>query len=263
MFDSKGVDDLFFIEKDDGLYRRSGSGYAKCCSAIIRDGDVNRQCKNPALKGKEYCAHHGSTHLKKSEKPQYLQHLFQKERSRFKRVGTELLAKVDNYRDDPDLFSLRDDTAYVTALVDVRAEAAAEGVGLEQYRKIESAYHLAKSKLGSPDFIDAFEQIGDLLNERMNEYDASKDVLDLIERRAELVEAEQRMMQTRAYTIEADQALMLVMQIVELMKQTIRDQETLIAIRSGVGKLIRMYTSSDDDVQEAEVVETNGIPEST
>ena len=128
MFDSKGVDDPFFIEKDDGLYRKAGSSYAKCCSAIIRDGDVNRQCKNPALKGKQYCSHHGSTHLKKSEKPQYLQHIFQKERNRFRRVGTELLAKVDNYRDDPDLFSLRDDTAYVTALVDVRAEAAAEGV---------------------------------------------------------------------------------------------------------------------------------------
>lgn len=262
MFDSKGVDDPFFIEKDDGLYRKAGSSYAKCCSAIIRDGDVNRQCKNPALKGKQYCSHHGSTHLKKSEKPQYLQHIFQKERNRFRRVGTELLAKVDNYRDDPDLFSLRDDTAYVTALVDVRAEAAAEGVGLEQYRKIESAYHLAKSKLGSPDFIDAFEQIGDLLNERMNEYDASKDVLDLIERRADLVEAEQRMMQTKAYTIEDDQALMLVMQIVEVVKSSIRDQEELIAIRSGINKLLRMYTSGDEDIQEAEVVETNGIPES-
>jgi hypothetical protein len=266
MFDSKGVDDPTYIEKDDGVYRRVGTKYVKCCEAIIQDGDIRRQCKAPALQGKVYCGHHGSTHLKKCEKPQYLQHLFQRERQRFKRVGADLLDKVDKYRDDPDLFSLRDDTAYVTALVDVRAEAAAEGVGLEQYRKVESAYHLAKSKLGSPDFIDAFEQIGDLLNERMNEYDASKDVLDLIERRADLVETEQKMMQTKAYTLEADQAFMLIMQLVEVVKTSVRDQEVLTSIQSGINKLLRVYMATEatgDSIQDAEVIETNGIPEST
>lgn len=243
MLDSQGVDDPSYIEREDGVYKRLNSGhYAKCCEAMVTVDGAKRQCKNPAMKGQKYCNGHGQTHLLKSEKPQYLSHLFQKERVRFKKVGAQLLEKVDKYRDDPDLFSLRDDTAYVTALVDVRAEAASEGVGLEQYRKIESAYYLAQSKLGSPDFIDAFEQIGDLLKERMDEYAASKDVLELIERRADLVETEQKMMATKAYTIEANQAMMLVMQIVEVVKSSVRDQEELIAIRSGINKLMRMYS---------------------
>jgi len=262
MFDSQGVDDPSYVERQDGVYKRMSSGnYAKCCEAMITVDGTKRQCKNPSLKEQKYCAAHGQVHLLKSEKPQYLSHLFQKERVRFKKVGSQLLEKVDKYRDDPDLFSLRDDTAYVTALVDVRAEAASEGVGLEQYRKIESAYYLAQSKLGSPDFIDAFEQIGDLLKERMDEYSASKDVLELIDRRASLVEAEQRMMATKAYTIEANQAMMLVLQIVEVVKGSVRDQEVLVSIKSGINKLMRMYShelESEPIIDATIVGEDNG-----
>jgi hypothetical protein len=139
--------------------------------------------------------------------------------------------------------------------MDTRAEAAAEGVGLEQYRKVEAAYSLAKSKLGSPDFIDAFEQIGDLLDERMDEYSASKDVIELISRRSDLVEAEQRIMQTKAYTLEADQAFMLVMQIVEVVKTSIRDADELVAIQSGINKLLRMHHADQEvEIQDAEIV---------
>ena len=255
MIDSQNVDDPMFIERADGLYRKAFGKYVKCCAGFVMDGNQKRNCKSPAITGSQYCAAHGSQALQKLEKPQYLAHLFQKERKRFKRIGKDLLEKVDNYRDDPDLFSLRDDTAYITALMDTRAEAAAEGVGLEQYRKVEAAYSLAKSKLGSPDFIDAFEQIGDLLNERMDEYSASKDVIELIARRSDLVEAEQRIMQTKAYTLEADQAFMLVMQIVEVVKTSIRDADELVAIQSGINKLLRMHHADQEvEIQDAEIV---------
>jgi hypothetical protein len=255
MIDSQNVDDPTYIEREDGLYRKTFGKYIKCCSGYVLDGKTKRPCRSTPLHGTEYCAAHGSQALQRAEKPQYLQHLFQRERRRFKGVGKDLLEKVDNYRDDPDLFSLRDDTAYLTALMDTRAEAAAEGVGLEQYRKIEAAYSLAKSKLGSPDFIDAFEQIGDLLNERMDEYAASKDVIDLIARRSDLVEAEQRIMQTKAYTLEADQAFMLIMQVVEAIKTSIRDAETLVAIQGSINKILRMHHAEQEvEIQDAEIV---------
>lgn len=258
MIDSQNVDDPTFIEREDGLYRKTFGKYLKCCSGFVVEGKHKRQCKSACLNGSQYCGAHGSQALQKTEKPQYLAHLFQKERKRFKRIGKDLLEKVDNYRDDPDLFSLRDDTAYLTALMDTRAEAAAEGVGLEQYRKIEAAYSLAKSKLGSPDFIDAFEQIGDLLDERMDEYAASKDVIELISRRSDLVEAEQRIMQTKAYTLEADQAFMLIMQVVDAIKTSIRDAETLVSIQGNINKILRMHHSDHEmQIQDAVVIEEN------
>jgi hypothetical protein len=260
MMDSQNVDDPTYIEREDGLYRKTFGKYTKCCAGFVIDGKTKRQCKSACLTGSQYCAAHGSQALQKTEKPQYLAHLFQKERKRFRRIGKDLLEKVDSYRDDPDLFSLRDDTAYLTALMDTRAEAAAEGVGLEQYRKIEAAYSLAKSKLGSPDFIDAFEQIGDLLNERMDEYAASKDVIELISRRSDLVEAEQRIMQTKAYTLEADQAFMLIMQVVEAIKTSIRDAETLLAIQGSINKILRMHHAEQEmAIEDAVIVEESDV----
>lgn len=255
MIDSQNVDDPTFIERSDGFYRKTFGKYIKCCAGFVMEGKLKRQCKSTPISGSQYCAAHGNQALQKLEKPQYLAHLFQKERKRFRNIGKDLLEKIDCYRDDPDLFSLRDDTAYLTALMDTRAEAAAEGVGLEQYRKIEAAYSLAKSKLGSPDFIDAFEQIGDLLNERMDEYSASKDVIDLIARRSDLVEAEQRIMQTKAYTLEADQAFMLIMQIVEAIKTSVRDADSLAAIQGGINKILRMHhVEQEMEIQDAEIV---------
>ena len=245
-----------YIERDGRVYRKTPHGEALVCSALVDKDGTKRRCRALALSGQEYCMAHGGAHLRKAETPRYLGHLFQANRKRFSKVGKELLEKVDSYRDDPDLFSLRDDTAYVTALLDQRAEAAAEGVGIEQYRKIESAYNLARSKLGSPDFIDAFEQIGDLLKERLDEYSASKDVLDLINRRTDLVEAEQRMMQTKAYTLEADQAFMLIMQIVDVVKTNVRDSDELAGIKSGINKLLRQHKQdTTEDIQDAEIVE--------
>lgn len=245
-----------YIERDGRVYRKTPHGEALVCSALVEKDGTKRRCRALALAGQEYCMAHGGAHLRKAETPKYLGHLFQANRKRFSKVGKELLEKIDAYRDDPDLFSLRDDAAYVTALLDQRAEAAGEGVGIEQYRKLESAYNLARSKLGSPDFIDAFEQIGDTIKERLDEYSASKDVLDLIGRRTDLVETEQKMMQTKAYTLEADQAFMLVMQLVEIVKSSVRDADTLTAIQSGMNKLLRQYKQeTPDDIVDAVVVE--------
>lgn len=253
---SQEINDSRYIERDGRMYRVTPTGEQPICNAVIdRNGDKVR-CKAIALSGQDFCFHHGTELIKRNEKPQYLAHAYKVNRRRFAKAGKDLLDKVDAHREDPELFSLRDDTAYITALVDVRAEAAGEGVSIDQYRKVESAYNLARSKLGSPDFIDAFEQIGDLLKERLDEYAASKDVLELISRRADLVEAEQRMMQTKSYTLEADQAFMLIMQIVEVVKSSVRDADELTAIKTGINKLLRQHKQEiDEPIEDAVVID--------
>ena len=62
-------------------------------------------------------------------------------------------------------------------------------------------------------------------------------------------------MQTKAYTLEADQAFMLVMQIVEVVKTSIRDADELVAIQSGINKLLRMHNADQEvEIQDAEIV---------
>jgi hypothetical protein len=245
------------IEIVDGVrYRKTEHGRIKLCKGAKRNTNGEELCGNPALKGRDYCKYHGGRNLMGVEHPNFLTGLRSHNYKRFANVGKDLLDKIETLREDPDLFSLKDDAAFITAIMDKRAEAVGEGVGLDQYKKVQAAYQLAHSKLGSPDFIDAFESIGDVLADTMDQYNAARDVMELIDKRTSIVEAEQRMMHAKAYTLEVDQAFSLAMQVLEIVKDNVRNAEELIAIRSGVQRLLRVYKAPDeDDVLDAEVVD--------
>lgn len=245
------------VQVGDVRFRVNGEKRIRLCkgNVYLEDG-TTRQCNAMAIRGRDYCANHGGKTLIGPAHPKFLTGLSSKNYKRFSNVGKDLLEKIDTLREDPDLFSLKDDAAFITAIMDKRAEAVGEGVGYDQYKKVQAAYQLAHSKLGSPDFIDAFESIGDVLNETLDQYTAARDVLELIEKRTSIVEAEQRMMHAKAYTLEVDQAFSLAMQVMEVVRENVRNAEELIAIRAGVQRLLKVYKApEDEDVVDAEVVE--------
>ena len=169
-----------------------------------------------------------------------------------------MLQRIEELREDPDLWSLKDDAAYMTALIDMRAEAASEGFGIEALKEMQSEYSLAKRayKSGEVDvFQTHFNKLGSLLHEGGDEAKAANEVIELIGRRVQIVEAEQRVVHAKAYTLEVDQAYSLVMQVVQIVKQCVRNADELTAIRSGVGKLLRVYKEqSESETIDAEVV---------
>jgi hypothetical protein len=245
------------IEHVDGeRYRVTNGKRIKLCHGTSTyNADGERPCNNAVLSGRNYCRFHGGKSLVGPAHPNFITGLNSTGYKRFSKVGQQLLTQIEELRNDPDLFSLKDDAAFITAIMDKRAEAASEGVGLEQYKKVQAAYQLAHSKLGSSDFIDSFEQIGDALNETLDMYAASRDVMELIDRRVGIVEAEQRMMHAKAYTLEVDQAFSFAMQLLEIVKDNVRNGDELVAIRTGVQKMLRVYKGDDqEDIQDAEIV---------
>jgi hypothetical protein len=244
------------VEIGDDRYRVTNGKQVKLCRGISTyNSEEGRPCNSVALSGRNYCRFHGGKTLIGPAHPNFITGLNSVGYKRFSKVGKELLTQIDELRNDPDLFSLKDDAAFITAIMDKRAEAAGEGVGIEQYKKVQAAYQLAHSKLGSSDFIDAFEQIGDVLNETLDQFAASRDVMELIDRRVEIVEAEQRMMHAKAYTLEVDQAFSFAMQLLEIVKDNVRNGDELIAIRTGVQKMLKLYKGDEaDDIQDAEII---------
>jgi len=244
------------VEIGNDRYRVSNGRKVKLCHGTSVGGlDGPRPCNNIAQTDRDYCRFHGGKTLIGPAHPNFITGLNTRNYKRFSKVGQELLQQIDDLRNDPDLFSLKDDAAFITAIMDKRAEAASEGVGLEQYKKVQAAYQLAHSKLGSSDFIDAFEQIGDTINDTLDQYAASRDVLELIDRRVGIVEAEQRMMHAKAYTLEVDQAFSFAMQLLEVVKDNVRNGDELIAIRAGVQKMLKVYKAEDiEGIVDAEIV---------
>ena len=140
------------IEENGYRYRQTEHAKIKLCKGYKRGDGRNEPCGNPALKGRDYCKYHGGRNLMGVEHPNFLTGLRSQNYKRFANVGKDLLDKIETLREDPDLFSLKDDAAFITAIMDKRAEAVGEGVGLDQYKKVQAAYQLAHSKLGSLGF---------------------------------------------------------------------------------------------------------------
>jgi hypothetical protein len=222
----------------------------KLCSSELASGE---KCKNLAVKDRDYCKYHGGKALTGPESPAFKTGLWSKQRRRFSSVAPKLLSRIDELREDPDLFSLKDDAAYLTALMDVRAEAASNGLSLEHYESIRNQMSVCRATYGTDEFQASFKELGKMINDGIDVYRASQDVVSLIGKRTEIVEAEARMMHTKAYTLEVDQAYSFAMQILKIVKSCVRDANELTAIKAGFGKLLKQY--QEEDIQDAEIID--------
>lgn len=243
--------------KDDGLRYRSLSNGAmvKLCNAKLE----GRQCNHAAISGRNYCAFHGGKNPIAHETAQFSHGLYSTSRKRFSTIGQQMLERINELREDPELFSLKDDAAYITAIIDQRAEAAAEGVSAQLLKDLRETYLSAARAYRAgdiPEFQDQFKTLGEMLTSGANAVKATDEVLDLIGRRVDIVEAEQRMVHAKAYTLEVDQAYSLINQILGVIKSNVRNVDEVQAIKLGFGKILKTYkTESDDNIIDAEVVD--------
>ena len=226
---------------------------AKLCNAVKSDGT---KCMSMAVKGRDNCKHHGGTSLIGPDSPLFKSGLWSKQKRRFAQVAPKLLVRIDELREDPDLFSLKDDAAYLTALMDVRAEAASHGVSYEHYQDIQAIYNQmarAKKTGDQETFDELFKEIGDKIRNGVDMYKASSEVIELIGKRTDIVEAEQRMLHTKAYTLEVDQAYSLIMQVIGVVKKNTRNVDDMANIKAGIAQLLRQY-QEESEIIDAEVV---------
>jgi hypothetical protein len=234
-------------------YRNSPNGSKQLlCCASLQEG---KQCNNLAIKGRQFCKFHGGKAAVGIESATFKTGLWSAQRRRFASVAPKLLSRIDELREDPELFSLKDDAAYLTALMDVRAEAASEGISLDHYNNIKSQYVICSRMLSDPGFTEEFSALGKMISDGIDTYAASQDVIELIEKRTKVIEIEQRMMHTKAYTLEVDQAYSLIMQVLGVIKASVKDPDEMTLIRTGVSKLLKTY--QDENIIDAEIVEEN------
>lgn len=227
----------------------------KRCKGVVNE----RQCRRFPVKGRDFCARHGGKALIAHDHPNFKTGITSKNKTRFANLGKKLLERIEELREDPDLWSLKDDAAYMTALIDMRAEAAAEGFGVDVLREIQQQFALCRRAWRSGEleaFSEQFDKLGELLDQGGDEAKATNEVIDLIGKRVAIVEAEQRVAHAKAYTLEVDQAYSLVMQVVQVVKQCVRNADELTAIKSGVGRLLKTY-KEQQDVIDAEVVDAS------
>lgn len=227
----------------------------RCIATFTRHGE-RHQCKRNAMEGHTLCGFHVSKATRNINSPTFKTGLHGMNRERFSSVAPKLLTRIRELRDDPELWSLKDDAAYITALLDLRAEAINEGITTEHYIEIKGLVKTLKSEWKSSNF----EEVGKLIDALDSSVTAGADatkasdsLIDLIRQRTFIVETEQKMLQSKSYILEVDQAYSLIMQVLDVIKKSVKDAEEMNAIKSGISKLLKQY--QEEDVIDAEVID--------
>ena len=231
----------------------------QCAATYASNGQIV-QCDLPVKAGSYFCQRHDKKSKAVVHENRFLHGLTSPYKKRFSEVGRQLLTRINELREDPELFSLKDDAAFVTALMDLKAASISDGISVDHYQSIKSVVRTLVSAAKSGDFdvvSVSSDELLKLLDKGIDSLEASDEVVRLIEKRTDIIEAEQRMLQVKAYTLEVDQAYSLVMQVYALMKQHIKNADELRAINTGISKLLKQY-QVEEDIIDAEVLdETN------
>lgn len=186
----------------------------------------------------------------------------------FKALPRDMKERVEAARDDPELFDLTGDIAYVMSVINQRAEIAEEGGGVGVWLDLKKAYDAAEKARRRADrakdpellreFWELFEQMGVIIEDEGNRTKETEAVVRLIEKRAGLIKQHEDIKLTRAHTLNAEQALALVWAVIEQVKANITDADQMRRISGGVSGILKGYHElfevPSDDVVDAEIV---------
>jgi hypothetical protein len=185
------------------------------------------QCRNPAMKGLKVSRIHGG----KTPRGPASVHYKDGRRSRF--LPSRMFQEYASALHDPELISMRRDIALMDArIIDVlqRVDTGEAGSLWRQAQAAFAKFRQEQDKNNVDGMTLALMQAERLITQWAADYAAWHEVGDLIEQRRKLCESEQRRVTMAHETLNQEQALALMGQVVAVVKRHVPDPQILTAI---------------------------------
>jgi hypothetical protein len=191
-------------------------------------------CRSYAMRGQQVCRMHGGKSLRGPGHPNF-------QTGRYSMVlPSRLLARYRDAEEDTELTSLRSELALVDArLADLlsHVDTGESGARWWALMKAHRAFKRAKASGEVPRMQEALAALEMHLEAGGRDYDAWHDVQELIEQRRKLAESETRRLVTLQQMISAEQAMLLMGVIVDIIGRHITDREALSNIVTDLQRL--------------------------
>lgn len=205
---------------------------AQCTAKSKQSGT---RCKKNAVPGREVCEIHGGKSLSGIASPTLTQG------GRYSKVlPVRLKEEFERATGDGELLSIREDIALLDSrLSDVLASASNQESG-ELWQNLKDArrdYLGASGKDKEEKQSDALSRILWLINEGYQEWQAWKDIRFMLQERRQLVESERKRLVDMQQMISAEQANVLILNIVQTVKKHVTDRDALQAISEDIRRL--------------------------
>lgn len=201
---------------------------------IAKSKQSGQRCRRAATKGMEVCPIHGGKSLKGMASPVFKTGLHSKY------MPKHLLDSYHEAFNDPELLNMRHDLALVEARLGELLQRVQSGESKTLWSdarkacdKLREAF--ANDNLGGVQV--ASEQLDRLIGEGLTDYAAWNEIHAIVEQRRKLVESEQKRLVAMNQMITAEQALMLMAAIQDIVSRHVTDRKALSEIIADVNAL--------------------------
>lgn len=210
----------------------------RCKAKAKRTG---KQCKLPAMRGREVCALHGGKTPRGKDSPHY-------KHGRYSKYLPDRLA--DRYQEaqqDAELLTLRAEIALTDARTSELLAQVNTGESVSLWHDVRDAYHALRSAIQSnnvPATMQSLSQLDTLIGAGQRDYEVWQEVSANIEQRRRLVESERKHMVAMEQMITAERAMLLIAAVVNIVRENVRDKEALRVISQNIGELVAVDASA-------------------
>jgi hypothetical protein len=183
-----------------------------------------RRCRRHATPGAAVCRMHGG----KTPKGSASTHFRTGRHSTF--VPTRLAAKYRDATKDPELLSLRSELALLDARIAEllgRVDTGESEAIWEALQQAWAAFRGARAQQDVPQMHLAVEQLDQLMDRKLSDSAAWREIGEAIEQRRKLVQSEQKRLVALQQVITAESALTLMGRLVDIITTHVRDRPTL------------------------------------
>lgn len=206
------------------------------CTATSKT--TGQRCRRAAMRGKTVCYMHGGKTPAGMASPHF-------RHGRYSKVLPDRLAgRYQQALQDPELLALRDEIALVDARKAELLGRVLSGESGEAWRQAQRQQQALTQSLNKGDIAAARAAILELeriIGRGLADYAAWREIQGLLDQRERLVRSERQRMVQAQQMISLQQVMVFVNAISSLVREHVRDPDTLAAISAG----IRAYLSRD------------------
>ena len=207
-------------------------GSRQCQATAKRSGE---RCQAPAMTDRDVCYHHGGSTPRGRASVHY------KGKGYSRNLPTRLADQYEDAITNPELLSLRSDIA----LLDVRIGETIENIDTgpigQLWGAVRKAYLAQQSAMVAQDAqetIKATQQLDILTKTGFMDYINWDEIRGLLQERARLVAAENKIMNDANLTVAAEKVMLLVAAIASVVMDNVADTKVRAKITRGIDVLI-------------------------
>lgn len=208
------------------------ANYKQCTAKSKRTGE---RCKARAVNGRDVCYHHGGATLKGANSPVITHGRYSKH------LPTQLAALYQDTAQDDALLSVREDIRLIDALILSNFANLDTGESGKHWDDILKCIVKARRAYKSEDYgtlEQALDEMEAITDGRRLHYATEQEIRDKVEQRRKLVETEQKITLQGERAISAEQLMLLMAGVLQVINNVVTDAKQRYSIANGIDSLI-------------------------